>query len=64
MALIDSVKAVIAMVEPYALSEFDSAGMAELQSLVASAKSPDLKVVLGALVAALKVIGDAEIPKI
>lgn len=57
-------KSLLAMVEPVGLKEFDQAAIPELQSLIdTKVNSPDLKVILGSLLATLKVVGDAEIPK-
>ena len=50
--------------EPLIVAGFDNDVIPELQSLAAGAKSPDVAVVLNALVAFAKAVGDAEIPKI
>lgn len=59
-----TLQSVLALIEPLLLGEFDGAAMTELNSLAANATSPDVKVMLTALAAAIKVIGDYEIPKI
>lgn len=58
------VKAMIEKLEPVILKGFDQNAIPELQSLAAQAKSPDVQVLLNAAVAALKAVGDAEIPKV
>lgn len=50
--------------EPLIAAGFDNSVVPELQKLADSASSPDVKIVLDALVLALKAVGDAELPKI
>ena len=59
-----SVLAFLAEFEPLIDAGFDNTVIPKLEALAAGAASPDVKVVLGALVAALKAIGDAELPKV
>lgn len=50
--------------EPLIVAGFDNQAIPELEALAAAAASPDVKVLLAALVGFVKAVGDAEIPKI
>ena len=50
--------------EPIILQGFDQTLVPELEALAAKAASPDVQVILNALVMALKAVGDAELPKV
>lgn len=57
-----ALEALIPLLEPVALQEFDSVVLPELAKLEQGIGSPDLKILADAFMAALKSIGDKEIP--
>lgn len=54
--------ALVPMLEPAILEEFDNAVVPELAKAVQGVGSPDLKVLAAALVSAFQTIGNKEIP--
>ena len=63
-SILAALKSLLPMLEPLVLQEFENAVMPELVKLESGIGSPDLKVIAAALVAAVKEIGEAEVPKI
>lgn len=62
--ILTAIEALIPVLEPVALQEFDNAVIPELQKLQQGVGSPDLKIIAAALVAAIKTVGDKEIPAV
>lgn len=59
-----ALKSILPLLEPMALQEFENVLIPELQKIASGVGSPDVKVILSALIAALNTIGQTEIPKV
>jgi hypothetical protein len=63
-SILSALQALLPVLEPVVLQEFDNVVIPELQKLEQGIGSPDLKVLADAIIAAVKSIADKEIPKI